>query len=243
MSLSNLIRIFRISGALCLGFLCALPAAAHDDDPFFALQRNWWLWAGSIPLESNPLLDETGAFCGVGQQGRYWYLAGTFSDKTTRSCTVPKGVKLLVPVVVTFCYPEEGYDDDASCIAYVNDGIGAYRPSDLSVKLDGHPQPLRDICEITVARGDDVSGVPRRCRINLRADRNLFSFAIAPDTIYGSDPGVWRANAARGYWAVIDTDRLAPGEHVVKLKVVGPPDSIIPFMAVTYHLTIGNPVN
>ena len=242
MSMNNFPRTGWISSALCLGFLCAQPAAA-DDDPLFALQRAWWQWAGSIPLDSNPLIDETGEFCGVGQQGKYWYLSGNFGGSTTRSCTVPKGVKLLVPLIITFCYPEEGYDDDASCIAYVNDGIGAYRPSDVSLKVDGQPQPTRDICEITVARGDDVTGIPRRCRINLRADRNLFSFAIAPNTIYGSDPGIWRANAARGYWGVVDTNDLSLGDHTLRIKVVGGPDTIVPFMSVIYHLAIAKPAN
>lgn len=243
MKTKTLIRTSGITGAMFLALLCAFPSAAHDDDPLYALQIAWWQWAGSIPLESNPIVDETGQFCGVGQRGNYWYLAGAFGGETTRSCTVPKGVKLLVPVIVTFCYPEEGYDDDTSCIAYVNDGIGGYRPRNLSLKVDGRPQPLRDVCEITVARGDDVSGVPRLCRINFSADRKLFSFMIAPDTIYGSDPGAWRANAARGVWGVIDTDRLAPGDHVVRLQVVGTPDNIVPFMAVTYHLTIAEPAN
>lgn len=229
--------------ALCLGLLCAMPASADADDPLFRLQREWWQWAGSIPLETNPMLDETGASCGIGQHGAYWYLAGNFGGETTRDCTVPKGVKLLVPVIVTFCYPEEGFDDDTSCIAYVNDGIGGYQRSNLSVKVDGWPQRLNDVCEITVAFGDDVSGIPRHCRINRRADRNLFSFVIAPDTIYASEPGVWRANAARGYWSVIDTSRLATGKHTVRIKVVGGPDTILSFLQVTYHVTVARPTN
>ncbi len=225
-------------GALCLGLVYALPAAAHDDGALFQQQIAWWQWAVSIPLASNPLADETGQYCGVGQRGGYWYLAGNFGGDTTRSCTVPKGVKLLVPIIITFCYPEEGFDDDASCIAYVNDTIGSYRPRDLVFKLDGENQEIRDVCELTVAWGDDVSGVPPICKINRRADRNLFTFAIGPDTILFSSPGLWRANAARGWWGVIDTSRLALGKHVLKLKANG-----VFTLAVTYHLTVAKPTN
>ena len=225
-------------GALCLGLVCALPAAAHDDGGLFDQQIAWWQWTVSVPAATNPQLDQTGDYCGVGQRGDYWYLTGNTGGETTRSCTVPKGVKLLVPIVVTFCYPEEGFDDDASCIAYVNDFIGSYRPKDLVLRLDGEHQEIRDVCELTVARGDDVSGVPEFCRINRRADRTLFTFAIGPDTILFSSPGLWRANAARGYWGVIDTSRLALGKHVLKLKANG-----LFTLSVTYKLTVAKPTN
>jgi hypothetical protein len=226
-------------GALCLGLVCALPAAAQQNDAgLFQQQIAWWQWAVSIPAASNPLLDETGDYCGVGQRGDFWFLSGNTGGDSTRSCTVPKGAKLLVPVIITFCYPEEGFDDDASCIAYVNDTIGSYGPGDLVLDLDGRHQEIRDVCELTVAPGDDVSGVPHHCKVNRRADRNLFTFAIGPDTILFSSPGLWRANAARGYWGVIDTSRLALGAHVLKLGATG-----VFTLSVTYNLTVAKPTN
>lgn len=225
-------------GALCLGLVWALPAAARDDGGLFQQQIEWWQWTVSVPSAVNPLLDETGKYCGVAQHGDFWYLTGNTGGDTTRRCAVPKGVKLLVPVVNTFCYPEEGFDDDASCIAYVNDNIGSYRPRDLVLKLDGEDQDIRDVCELTVAPGDDLSGVPPICKVNFRADRTLFNFVIGPDTILFSSHGLWRANAARGFWGVIDTSRLAVGKHVLKIKATG-----VFTLSVTYHLTVTKPAN
>jgi hypothetical protein len=235
-------RNFGAIAALCLSWLCAEHAAASEPDPIFSLQRQWWQWAGSIPLDVNPLIDATGKFCDVGQRGGYWYLASNFGGRTTRSCTVPKGVKLLVPIVVTFCYPEEGFDTDESCIAYVNDVMNAYRPEDMTIRLDGRLQPTHDICEIAAAPGDKVGNVGH-CVVRRRPNRTLFTFVVGSAGFYASDPGVYRANSARGAWAVIDTANLAAGSHVLKIKAVGQPGAVIPFMSVTYKLTIARPVN
>jgi hypothetical protein len=65
----------------------------------------WWQWALSIPLATNPLVDTTGAHCGVGQTGHVWFLAGLGGglQSATRSCTVPAGTMLFFPVANTEC--------------------------------------------------------------------------------------------------------------------------------------------
>lgn len=233
----------RGSAAVFILFLMAALPAAASDDPLFALQRDWWQWAGSIPIEVNPIADETGKYCDAGQRGPYWFLSGNFGGSTTRECTVPKGVKLLVPVFITFCYPEEGYDDDTSCIHYVNDALAGYRPKDLTVKVDGVLQETRDICEIVAAPGDVVPAVPHHCVVRRKANRTLFNFVIGQSGFYASEPGVWRANAARGVWSVIDTSKLSTGRHVVKIRAVGQPGAPIPLLAVTYNLRVARPTN
>jgi hypothetical protein len=241
--MSTFRRMSTLLVSLSLGLAFVQPAAAHDDNALFEQQIQWWQWASSIPADQNPLVDETGENCAVGQRGEFWYLAGNFGEsETTRHCTVPKGVKLLVPVIVTFCYPEIGYDDNDSCIAYVNDIIGSYRPSDLSLKLDGQKKKLRDVCELAIAPGDDVSGVPRDCKINVRANRRLFTFVIGQNSILASDPGLWRANAIRGVWGVIDTNRLGLGDHTLRIRAIG--NGVDNFTElVTYKLTIARPTN
>lgn len=73
--------------------------------PFGTSMERWserlWQWVYSIPTAQNPLLDTTGADCGVQQpSGPVWYLppvvgpGGTASF--TRTCTVPQGKALLV---------------------------------------------------------------------------------------------------------------------------------------------------
>ncbi|MEP6574508.1 MAG: hypothetical protein ABJD11_17535 [Gemmatimonadota bacterium] len=55
---------------------------------------NWWRWALSAPTAVNPILDLTGADCGVGQQGPVWYLASIITGSGTRTCTIPHGKAL-----------------------------------------------------------------------------------------------------------------------------------------------------
>lgn len=230
-----------VAGALALCAFFAQSAAAGE--PFGRLQREWWQWAGSIALDANPLIDETGDFCEAGQRGPYWFLTGNGGGNTTRSCTVPKGVKLFFPVITTFCYPEEGFDDDESCIAYVIDVLAGYKRENLTVRLDGQDVPTEDVCEIAAAPGDKVQDAPPHCRIFRRADRTLFNFAINKSGFYLSEPGIWRANAANGVWALIDTANLSAGEHRIRIRAVGKPGAVIPYLNVVYKLTVARPVN
>lgn len=225
---------------LCLA-LC--PTAGATEDPLYSLQRQWWQWAGSIPIEVSPLFDETGQRCDVGQRGPHWFLAGNFGGRTTRHCTVPKGVKLVIPAILAFCYPEEGWDTDASCIEWVSHALDGYGAGDITIWLDGKRQATSDICEFAVAPGDALPPIPDACVLRRRASRTLFNFHIGQSGFYASTTGVWRANAARGIWSVIDTAGLALGEHVIRIRVEGGPDTLIPFVAVTYRLTVARAEN
>jgi hypothetical protein len=92
-------RLVAIVG-IGLGLLMPLTMAAADAPSFKQLSAEWWQWALSIPVSENPLLDETGEKCVVGQRGAVWFLAGTFGGgSTTRTCTVPEGKVLFFPVI------------------------------------------------------------------------------------------------------------------------------------------------
>ena len=57
---------------------------------------NWWNWITSIPEENNPVGDETGEKCTIGQKGPVWFLPGTSGGKLERTCTVPAGKALFL---------------------------------------------------------------------------------------------------------------------------------------------------
>jgi hypothetical protein len=61
----------------------------------------WWNWAYSAPKEINPVLDETGEYACINQEGPVWFLAGTFGEMKypSRRCTVPVGKSVLFPVI------------------------------------------------------------------------------------------------------------------------------------------------
>jgi hypothetical protein len=232
----------RAAAGVLLSCLFAVTSA-HAADDLYRLQREWWQWAGSIFVDYNPVVEQTGAYCEAGQRGPYWFLDSGTGGEITKSCTVPKGVKLFVPVVTTFCYPEEGFDTDASCIEYVTGALQGYRRVDLIVRLDGARQPTFDVCEIAAGHNDVLTGIPSACLVRRRGDRTLWDFVIDQSGFYLSPPGVWRANAARGIWALINTRDLEVGEHLVRIQATGDDTSIIPFIDARWNLTISEPQN
>jgi hypothetical protein len=85
-----------------------------NSSPFGKTYSEWsaeWIkWAMTIPADENPLFDETGALCAVGQPEKVWFLAGrlcvnTADDpfrckmiETVRTCPVPVGHAICFPV-------------------------------------------------------------------------------------------------------------------------------------------------
>lgn len=116
------------------------------------LAGEWWNWALQFPIETNPILNETGEFCHLGQEGKIWFLAGAFGGDVVRECTVPAGKAIFFPIinVISFYpeFPDEGdvCDDPAlspeeqvRCNA--NDDVD---PTDvLQCEIDG--VPLQDL--------------------------------------------------------------------------------------------------
>jgi uncharacterized protein YecT (DUF1311 family) len=60
----------------------------------------YWSWLLSRDLTRNPVEDLTGAYCGDGQSGPVWMLSGGDAKlHIERTCTIPHGRYLLLPVV------------------------------------------------------------------------------------------------------------------------------------------------
>lgn len=75
----------------------AAPAAAPT---YGSLAAKWWIWAGSQPVPTNPLVDKTGKDCANGQTGNIWFLAGAIGGgDITRTCTLPAGSDLFFPLI------------------------------------------------------------------------------------------------------------------------------------------------
>jgi hypothetical protein len=96
---SNTRRFIAIVGIIGLGVMIPLNMAFADSPSFKRLSAEWWQWALSIPVSENPILDDTGDKCVVGQRGSLWFLAGNSGGATTRTCTVPEDTVLFFPVI------------------------------------------------------------------------------------------------------------------------------------------------
>lgn len=66
----------------------------------------WWTWLMTSPLHRDPAQDESGAHCGIGQDGPVWFLAGSFNEfPVTRRCNVAEGKYLLFPMFTGIARP------------------------------------------------------------------------------------------------------------------------------------------
>src|SRR6476661_2257750 len=90
-----------------------------------------WQYFFSLPQAVNPYFDETGEWCGYGQSGPVFMLAGADHD-VTRSCVVPVGAHVFVPFI--------GSDEAAlkKCASgNVDEAEGAFDMSAMQVLIDG----------------------------------------------------------------------------------------------------------
>ena len=86
------------------------------------LAARWWNWAASTGEAKNPIGDPTGKFCAEKQPGDVWFLAGSFGDKITRKCKVPKGRQLFAPVLTQVCSPDTVCKFDEPVVSAELDG-------------------------------------------------------------------------------------------------------------------------
>lgn len=63
----------------------------------------WWNWMVSAPMPENPIVDETGEHCEVGQNGPVWFLGGTVGGSAERKCVIPEGKAILFPIINSMC--------------------------------------------------------------------------------------------------------------------------------------------
>jgi hypothetical protein len=195
--------------AACV-LLVALPRGARAEEPPYALLNEWWQWALSIPSAVNPILDNSGKSCSIGQRGNLWLLAGNTGGRTVRECTLPAGSRALIPVHNTFCLPD-GQFTEQQCLDAVIADWNSFTLAEAS--LDGVPQVLID-----------QPAVP---------GESAFTFTVPRNGIFGFRPGLYRATIAAGRWAIVDLGE--PGIHTLRVRALNTSG----FTAdVTYRLSV-----
>jgi hypothetical protein len=218
-------RCLIASVGIGVGLLMPLNMAFADAPAFKQLSAEWWQWALSIPVSENPILDDTGAKCVVGQRGSVWFLAGNpGGGSTTRACTVPEDTVLFFPVInsvsidtPTVCGqgPERIPVEDlrAMSAAFI-DGT-----TNLLVEVDG--QPMRNLPRV-------------RSKIFAVAlpEENLFDDPCA--SLGGVPAGIYSPAVDEGFYL-----RLRPlevGRHTLRIHAENPSAGFT--LDVTYDLTV-----
>ena len=214
------IRIALIAAAA--GTLIPAQEALAQSQSYKDLASAWWQWTLSIPASTNPLADQTGESCMIGQQGSDWFLAGTFgASSATRNCTIPANVSLFFPVInsVNFDTPGQCGQTDPLPASFYRAAAAAFvdGAANLSATLDGEP-----------------AGPMHRTRspvfdVALPAD-NLFVGFCNPDL----RAGIYSPAVDDGVYVRLNP--LPVGPHTLHIHAENPDQGFM--VDVTYQLTI-----
>ena len=117
-------------------------AAIDSDEIVFDRSQAEWSeaylqWIATFARGGSPISDATGAACATRQEGEVWFLAT--SDGTgpvVRSCVVPVGRTLFVPIVSTMERSGNREPDCESMARIAADNI-SHRVSGLAMSVDG----------------------------------------------------------------------------------------------------------
>jgi hypothetical protein len=186
------VRSFALSvvlASLLLGPATTLAAPPQVKKPPPPLTALWWQTFLSIPAA----LDR----CDLGTADVV-FLAGTTGGLANRSCTIPAGKSILVPLINAECSEAEGQGGTPAELRACAKGF-ADAFTDLSLTIDGVPVP-------------DLS--------RFRVHSQVFHFTAADGNAFGVPAGTTRS-VADGYWALIGP--LAPGQHIVSFGGTYPP--------------------
>ena len=183
--------------------------------------KNFWKWLISIPKDKNPGQDATGQNCANGQSGTnssVFYLSGGGGGKINRTCKVPAGKSLLIPVMIVEVSDKEvpnasvdelhrlaKKDQDSVTSMYLKIGDKEYNREELS---------------------------------KYRTHTGVFEVAFPKNAIFGATEGISKA-VADGHYII--TEPLAKGTYTIQFKsslICPAPDCLEPNYAqdVTYTI-------
>ena len=207
-----------------LGNPRVLPPHSHPHGLTYAeWGTRWWQWADSISATDNPILDPTGADCGQGQSGPVWFLAGTAGNSVVRSCTVPVGKAILIPIL--------NINNDYPC------PDPSFQPAPGQSLEDFLTEGAAAVIDLVDDLLVEVDGVPLRNLFAYRATSALFTFTGDPSLTPVLDPcltGTPQAGVSDGYWVMLAP--LSRGEHTVHFR--GGITSFGFQVEATYQLTV-----
>lgn len=181
----------------------------------------WWQWALSIPTKDNPVVDENGEKCAVGQNdSNVWFLAGTGGGEASRSCNIPAGKAILFPSLNVEC---------------------DYKTPDLKTEADLRKCAKADQDKATNLQAA-VDGVAIPDLKKYRVQSPLFNMTAPGDNVMGIPPGMTQA-ISDGFWILLKP--LPVGKHTIEFS-----GSLVDFTSTgpinfvsdaKYDITITNP--
>jgi hypothetical protein len=151
----------------------------------------WWQWVLSIPADSNPVNDTTGANCALNQEGPVWFLAGTLGGVVDRACTIPADKAILMPILNHggTLADSPGIRSEQELVSYTT------KEMDIDINLDVTVDSVK------------LSGLQR-----YRVKSPIFNVVLPEKNLFGGIPGPTRG-ASDGYWLFLEP--LPKGRHKI----------------------------
>jgi hypothetical protein len=208
-----------LSVTLAAGLLLLIPAtgqaqplntqqpAPNVHKPSAELTVNWWQTYLALPADSFNR-------CDLGTHNII-FLAGTASPTggtVARSCTIPTGSSILVPLLNVECSQLENNGNNFAELQQCANGF-AKDFTNLSLVVDGKP----------------VKGLT-----DFRVQTGLFTFKSVAGNVFGIPPTNSTIAVADGYWALIRP--LPPGTHTISFGGSYPPGNFSTLA--TYTITV-----
>lgn len=189
----------------------------------------WWQWVLSIPADDNPLLDQTGEKCNIGQSGKVFFLVGTAPpapSAATRACTIPAGKAIFFPII--------NIENDFPC------PDPNFKPAPGQSLEDFLTEGAKAVIDHVTELEVEIDGVALKNLFDYRATSPLFTFTGDPSLII-IDPcitGSPQPAVSDGYWIMLTP--LPPGQHEIHFRgVENFPESNFTFETeVTYHIIV-----
>ncbi len=188
--------------------------------PYGEWLAKWWQWSFSIPTAQHPRDAYTPEKCTLNQEGPVWFLADQLGGQEERTCIIPAGKAIFVPLLVGECdysSPDVKSDEALRRCAMAGDEYG--------------------VIEAT------VDGMKLKSLEQYRTQSGFFNITIPENNIYDEPAGSYRA-FADGFFVFLEP--LSAGKHDVHLKVsvLNPVNQQFNYNADwTYHLIIAKPTN
>ena len=169
---------------------------SKDSTPFGVPYKDWitrwWQWDVGIPISQHPRDNYTAEKCTVNQNGSVWYLPDILTGKEERTCTVPEGKAILVPLLTGECDTSESTsqsDAELQQCSTAGDEYGA-----ISATLDGQKIENLD---------------------SYRTATDFFNISYVKDNIFDIPVGTYRG-IADGFFVFLKP--LSVGNHELQIK-------------------------
>lgn len=175
----------------------------------------WWQWDVGIPSSQHPRDHYTEEKCTVNQNGSVWFIPDILTGKEERTCTIPEGKAILVPLITGECDSSESAsqsDADLRQCSTAGDEYGA-----ISATLDGQKIENLD---------------------SYRTATDFFNITYVEDNIFEVPPGTYRG-VADGFFVFLKPLSVGNHELQVKSSVTNPTTPSYNFASeAVYHLKI-----